>query len=125
MNPTDNYLIGEKMNFVAAIILGVHIISVLGMLMLLLLQANKPEKEIKNGFLHAAWTALLAGIILVSIDYEDINMGTIGFKSVVFAVIISLAYHAKGKGKLKNSTWILMIALTTLNILVASFALAK
>ena len=113
------------MNFVAAIFLGIHIFSVLGMLIILLLQANKAEKEIKNGFLHAAWTALLAGIILVSIDYEDIHMGTIGFKSVVFAVIIALGYHAKGKGKIKNGSWVLMIALTVLNILVASFALAK
>ena len=113
------------MNFVAAIFLGIHIFSVLGMLILLLLQANKAEKEIKNGFLHAAWSALIAGIILVSIDHKELNMGAIGFKSIVFAVIISLAYHAKGKGKLKNSTWITMITFTVINILVASFALAK
>ena len=112
------------MNIVAAVILGIHILSVLGMLVLLLLQANKPTKEIKNSFLHASWTALLAGIILVSLNSKEFNMGAIGFKSIVIAVIIALAYQSKVKGFVKNSTWILMMVLIVINILVPSFALA-
>ena len=49
------------MHFAKTIFLLLHVASVLGMLVLLLMQTSKAEKVLPKGFMHAALTALVAG----------------------------------------------------------------
>ena len=111
------------MNFLAALLLGVHILAVLGVLLMLLIQASRETKSVSSAILHSLWTAVIAGVALAGIDHKDLNYGALGFKVVVLSVIMTLGYKAKAENKLKNSTWLLMIVLTVINILVASMFL--
>ena len=56
------------MEFAKTVFLLIHVASVLGMLVLLLMQTSKSEKVLPKGFMHAALTALVAGFALVGID---------------------------------------------------------
>ena len=111
------------MKAVTAVALVIHVLSVIGILVLLLLEAKNRQKQVKNGVLHASWTALLAGLVLVGTTDKNLNMGAIGLKAIILAVIIALGYQAKAKGRIANGAWLAMIVLTVVNILIASFSL--
>ena len=56
------------MEFAKTVFLLIHVASVLGMLVLLLMQTSKSEKVLPKGFMNGALTALVAGFALVGID---------------------------------------------------------
>ena len=99
-----------------------HVASVLGMLVLLLMQTAKPEKVLPKGFMHAALTALVAGFALIGIDSalnDEISHGKIGVKFLVLMVIMILGYQNQKKSKLSNLIWGTMLGLTVLNVFIA------
>ena len=75
----------------------IHLLSVLGILVLLLLQSNKTPRTLNPGVLHASLTALLAGIILVGLHNsvkpdEELNHIKVGIKFIFLLVILVLGY---------------------------------
>ncbi|MEI9907969.1 MAG: hypothetical protein WDO06_08905 [Actinomycetota bacterium] len=117
------------MSVVNNIALIVHILSIVGLALLLLLQVNKSPRKIGKGTLHAALTALIAGLVLVGIrsNLHDQNAEKwplfdhtkIGVKLVILIVITVLIIRNEKKSSIENSLWFTLIGLTFANILIA------
>ena len=103
----------------------IHILSVIGILVLLLLQWNKKPRKLNPGVLHAGLTALIAGIVMVGLDDsvkpdEPLNHTKVGIKFLVLVVILALGYKNVKKPELSKNVWLTMLGLTVLNIVIAS-----
>jgi hypothetical protein len=112
----------SQMEFAKTVFLLIHVASVLGMLVLLLMQTSKSEKVLPKGFMHAALTALVAGFALVGIDSslnDEISHGKVGVKFLVLIVIMLLGYKNQSKSKISNAVWATMLGLTVFNVFIA------
>jgi hypothetical protein len=112
----------SQMETAKIVFLLIHIASVLGMLVLLLMQTSKPEKTLPKGFMHAALTALIAGFALIGIDSslgDEISHGKVGIKFIVLIGIMLLGYKNQNKAKLSNAVWATMLGLTVFNVFIA------
>jgi hypothetical protein len=103
----------------------IHILSVIGILVLLLLQWNKNPRKLNPGVLHAGLTALIAGIVMVGLHDsvkpdEPLNHTKVGIKLLVLLVILVLGYSNVKKPSLPKNAWLAMIGLTVFNIIIAS-----
>jgi hypothetical protein len=110
------------MEMAKIIFLLIHVASVLGMLVLLLMQTSKLEKVLSKGFMHAALTALVAGFALVGINSaleDDVSHLKVGIKFLVLMVIMILGYQNQKKPKLSNAVWATMLGLTVFNVFIA------
>jgi hypothetical protein len=106
------------------IALGIHILSILGILGLLLSQVQKSPRKLNAGITHAGLTALVAGIVMTGLweqvnPDEVLNHAKIGVKSIVLTAILFLAYKNVKKEVLKTWVWATMLGLTILNIIIA------
>ena len=104
----------------------IHLLSVLGILVLLLLQLKKSPRTLNPGVLHAGLTALIAGIIVVGLHNtvkpdEELNHIKVGIKFIVLLVILVLGYTNVKKPELPKNVWLMMIGLTVTNIAIASW----
>ena len=111
------------MEIAKTVFLLIHIAAVLGILVLLLMQAPKAEKKLNKGVLHAAMTALIAGFALIGIDSSlkhEISHVKIGIKFVILIAIMLLGYQNANKSKLSNAAWASMLGLTIVNVVIAS-----
>ena len=111
------------MEIIYHIAFGIHLLCVAGILVLLLLQANKNPKKLNAGVVHASLTALVAALVMVGLwdqaHDEAANHTKFGVKGLVIAVILTLGYKNVKKPVLKNSIWATMLGLTILNIAIA------
>ena len=112
------------MKLVFDIALAIHIISILGILGLLLSQVHKSPRKLNPGVIHASLTALVAGIVMVglfdSVKPDEIaNHTKFGVKGLVMAGILTLGYRNVKKESVTTLVWGTMLALTSLNILIA------
>ena len=112
------------MKTVFNIALRIHILSILGILGLLLSQVQKSPRKLNPGVIHAGLTALVAGIVMVSIlpqvePEETVNHAKIGVKALVLTAILFLGYKNVKKDELKSWVWATMLGLTVLNIIIA------
>lgn len=112
------------MTTVFNIALGIHILSIVGILGLLLSQVQKEPRKLNAGVIHAGLTALVAGIVMVGIlpqvePEETVNHTKVGVKTLVLAAILFLAYTNVKKEQLKTWVWATMLGLTVLNIVIA------
>jgi hypothetical protein len=103
----------------------IHLLSVIGILVLLLLQWNKSPRKLNPGVLHAGLTALIAGVVMVGLHGsvkpdEELNHTKVGIKLVVLVVILALGYKNVKKPELPKNVWLTMTGLTVLNIIIAS-----
>jgi hypothetical protein len=112
----------SQMEFAKTIFLLLHVASVLGMLVLLLMQTSKAEKVLPKGFMHAALTALVAGFALIGIDTsldDEISHGKVGVKFLVLIIIMLLGYKNQNKAKISTAVWATMLGLTVFNVFIA------
>lgn len=103
----------------------IHLLSVIGILVLLLLQWNKSPRKLNPGVLHAGLAALIAGVVMVGLHEsvkpdEELNHTKVGIKFLVLIVILALGYKNVKKPELPKNVWIAMIGLTIFNIAIAS-----
>ena len=103
----------------------IHLLSVIGILVLLLLQSNKNPRKLNPGIMHAGLTALIAGVVMVGLHNsvkpdEELNHTKVGIKLVVLIVILALGYKNVKKPVLPKNIWLTMTGLTVLNIVIAS-----
>ena len=103
----------------------IHLLSVIGILVLLLLQWNKNPRKLNPGVLHAGLTALIAGVVMVGLHNsvkpdEELNHTKVGIKLVVLILILALGYKNVKKPVLPKNVWLTMTGLTVLNIVIAS-----
>jgi peptidoglycan/LPS O-acetylase OafA/YrhL len=103
----------------------IHLLSVIGILVLLLLQWNKSPRKLNPGVLHAGLAALIAGVVMVGLHEsvkpdEELNHTKVGIKFLVLIVILALGYKNVKKPELPKNVWLAMIGLTIFNIAIAS-----
>jgi len=109
----------------------VHILSVVGVMVLLLMQVKKSPRRVHPGVFHSALTALVAGLVMVGIrtplhnqnadKWPLLNNAWVGTKFLILLVILVLVYRNFKKPEVKNSIWVALVALTSANILIAIF----
>ena len=104
----------------------IHLLSVLGILVLLLLQLKKSPRTLNPGVLHAGLTALVAGLVMVGLHEtvkpdEPLNNTKVGIKFVILVVILALGYKNVKKPALSKNVWLTMIGFTFTNIVIASW----
>jgi len=114
------------MSAINTVVYVIHLLSVLGILVLLLLQSNKSPRTLNPGVLHASLTALIAGIILVGLHNsvkpdEELNHIKVGIKFIFLLVILVLGYVNLKKPALPKNVWLTMLGLTLTNIVIASW----
>ena len=110
------------MEIAKIVFLLIHVASVLGMLVLLLMQTSKAEKVLPKGFMHAAMTALVAGFALIGLDSAlnvEISHTKVGIKFIVLIGIMLFGYRNQNKAKISNGMWASLLGLTVFNILIA------
>ena len=110
------------MEIAKIVFLLIHVASVLGMLVLLLMQTSKAEKVLPKGFMHAAMTALIAGFALIGLDSAlnvEISHTKVGIKFIVLIAIMLFGYRNQNKAKISNGMWASLLGLTVFNILIA------
>jgi len=103
----------------------IHLVSVIGILVLLMHQWNKNPRKLNPGVLHAGLTALIAGVVMVGLHDsvkpdEPLNHTKVGIKFLVLVVILALGYKNVKKPELPKNVWLVMTGLTVLNIIIAS-----
>jgi len=102
---------------------GIHLISILGVLALLVISYKKSPRALNPGVLHSAATALIAGIVMVgtwSAAHEtEINHMKVGIKFVVVLAILVVGYNSLKKKIFTDRTFTVMLGLTITNILLA------
>jgi hypothetical protein len=113
------------MTTINTILYVIHVLCVIAILYLLIHQWNKYPRKFNPGILHAGVTALIAGLAMVGMfssvhPDETLNHTKIGIKLLILIVILVIGYRNVKKPILVKNTWLLLIALTTTNILIAS-----
>ena len=114
------------MSAINTVVYVIHLLSVLGILVLLLLQSKKSPRTLNPGVLHASLTALIAGIILVGLHNsvkpdEELNHIKVGMKFIFLLVILVLGYMNLKKPELPKKIWLTMLGLNLTNIVIASW----
>ena len=107
------------------ILLGIHLIAMLGILFSLLTS----RKKLSPCLTHSALLALVAGIALVGIRYplHDSDPmkwplpdnAKIGIKLLFILIILALAFSNRKKETISSNVWSLIGALTIGNIIIA------
>ena len=102
---------------------GIHLLSILGVLVLLVISWKKTPRALNPGVLHSAATALIAGIVMVgtwSAAHEnEINHMKVGIKILVVLAILVVGYNSLKKKIFTDRTFTVMLGLTVTNILLA------
>ena len=103
----------------------IHILSVVGILVLLMHQWKKSPRKLNPGVLHAGLTALIAGVVMVGLHDsvkpdEELNHMKVGIKFLVLILILALGYKNVKKPELPKNVWLAMMGLTVFNIVIAS-----
>ena len=107
-----------------------HMLGIIGILSLLLHQWNKRPRKFNAGVLHSAATALIAGLVMVGVQYplnEEnatewplYNNTKIAIKLGIVLVILALGYRQNKKSVFTTGTWATMLGLTVANIVIAT-----
>ena len=102
---------------------GIHLLSILGVLALLVISYKKTPRALNPGVLHSAATALIAGIVMVgtwSAAHEtEINHMKVGIKFLIVLAILVVGYNSLKKKIFTDRTFTVMLGLTITNILLA------
>ena len=107
-----------------------HMLGIIGILSLLLHQWNKRPRKFNAGVLHSAATALIAGLVMVGVQYplnEEnatewplYNNTKIAVKLGIVLIILALGYRQNKKSVFTTGTWATMLGLTVANIVIAT-----
>ena len=102
---------------------GIHLLSILGILVLLVISYKKTPRALNPGVLHSTATALVAGVVMVgtwSAAHEmEINHMKVGIKFLVVLAILVIGYNSLRTRIFTQKTFLLMMGLTITNILLA------
>ena len=102
---------------------GIHLLSILGVLVLLVISYKKTPRALNPGVLHSSATALVAGIVMVgtwSAAHDmEINHMKVGIKSLVVTAILVIGFHSLRTKVFTRKIFTVMLGLTITNILLA------
>lgn len=117
------------MSLLNNVLLVIHLLCVIAILGMLTYKNVKAPYRLNPGVLHAAATALIAGIAMVGIryplhdqnpdQYELFNNGKIAVKLLIVLVILGIGYANVKKPQISKSVWLTLVLLTLTNIVIA------
>jgi energy-coupling factor transporter transmembrane protein EcfT len=106
-----------------------HMLGILGVLVLLLVQGSKKPRKFNVGVLHSAATALIAGLIMVGVQYplnEEnatewplYDNTKIAVKLGIVLIILVLGYRQNKKSVFTTASWATLLGLTVANVVIA------
>jgi energy-coupling factor transporter transmembrane protein EcfT len=104
-------------------------LGILGILVLLLLQVSKKPRKFNTGILHSAATALIAGLVMVGVQYSLnadnptewplYDNAKIAVKLGIVLIILIIGYRQNKKSVFATKTWATLLGLTVANIVIA------
>ena len=104
-------------------------LGILGVLVLLLLQVSKKPRKFNTGVLHSAATALIAGLVMVGVQYPLYEENAaewplydntkIAVKLGIVLIILLIGYRQNKKSVFTTKTWATLLVLTVANIVIA------
>jgi energy-coupling factor transporter transmembrane protein EcfT len=104
-------------------------LGILGILVLLLLQVSKKPRKFNTGILHSAATALIAGLVMVGVQYPLnadnptewplYDNAKIAVKLGIVLIILLIGYRQNKKSVFTTKTWATLLGLTVANIVIA------
>ncbi len=112
-----------------SVLVGLHVITVLAMIGLLLAQGRKAVKKVPNGVIHSGLTAMVLGIAMIVINAMRhnsdsavalLNHTKFGVKFLVLSVILGIALRYGKKPSISQQTWLAMVGLSIFNLAIAS-----
>jgi hypothetical protein len=112
-----------------SVLVGIHVLTVLAMIGLLLTQLTKAEKKVPKGVTHAGLTAMVLGIAMIVINavrhnsdktVELLNHTKYGVKFLVLTFIVGLALRYAKKPTISAQIWFAMVGLSIFNLAIAS-----
>lgn len=114
------------MEILKNVILAVHIIAIAGLLGGVLYQIKDMRKGVARiipAMVHSAWTLLIAGVLLVGLQYplgNEVNNAKISVKLVVLIAILVIALVNRKRETV--AAWVLPAigGLTVLNVVLAT-----
>ena len=114
------------MSTLSNIFLVLHVLCVAAIVVLLLLQTPKEIKVIPKGLTHAGLGALVFGLAMVVVRviqhhdhpaaYPNYNYATLAVKLLVLVYILAIAFKNAKAESITKSTWLVLLALTLINI---------
>ena len=114
------------MKALASIFFIIHILSIAGIVILLLMQAGKANKKVPKGLTHAGLTALVAGLVMVGVRdaqhhqnaslYPTYNYGILAAKLGILVIFLVVAFQNAKKEVITRATWVTLLALVVINI---------
>lgn len=111
------------------IFLVLHIVAVLALLGSLLSQLPKSAKRLLPGAMHSAYTALVAGFVMLALNpaihkndssVDLLDHTKFSVKAAILAVIIYLGWSNRKKDLLPTKAWAIMTILTVTNVIIAT-----
>lgn len=109
-------------------LLGLHVLTVLVLIGLLIAQGRKAVKKIPNGFTHVGLTAMVLGIAMLVVNairhnhdaaVTLLNHTKYGIKFLILTLILTIALRYAKKPSITNQTWALMLGLSLVNLVIA------
>jgi hypothetical protein len=110
-------------------LVGLHVLTVLVLIGLLLAQGRKAVKKVPSGFTHVGLTAMVLGIAMLVVNAIRHNHDTTiallnhtkyGVKFLILTLILVVAFRYAKKPSITNQTWALMLGLSLTNLVIAS-----
>ena len=111
-----------------SILVGLHVVTVIAMIGLLVAEGRKAVKKIPNGVTHAGLTAMVLGIAMIVINAMRhnsdsavalLNHTKYGIKFLVLTTVITIAFRYSKKASITNQTWIALVGLSLFNFILA------
>jgi len=111
-----------------SILVGLHVVTVIAMIGLLVAEGRKAVKKIPKGVTHAGLTALVLGITMIIINAMRhksdsavalLNHTKYGIKFLILTTILAIAFKYSKKPSITNQTWFALIALSLFNFILA------
>jgi len=111
-----------------SILVGLHVVTVIAMIGLLLAEGRKSVKKVPNGVTHAGLTAMALGIAMIVINAVRhnsdktvalLNHTKFGIKFLILTLILGIAFKYAKKPSITNQIWFALVGLSVVNFIIA------
>ena len=120
---------GGAVDIVWDALLMIHLVGMASLLGGALVQMGRKERVVNTAMVHAIWTQVVSGILIVDTSYalpeddfrSDVDNLMVGIKAAVALVVLLLCVANRGKPTVTEQVFFSIFGLTLINIGVAVF----
>jgi len=116
------------MKTIYSVLVGLHVLTVIALIGLLLAEGRKPVKRIPRGVTHSGLTAMVLGIAMIAINairhngdkaVALLNHTKFGVKFLLLAIVLGIAFKFAKKPSISTQTWAALLGLSVANFIIA------